>query len=45
MQKSVIFARGAIKSFDPQLFGLKSLTSKLIFIPSCLLPGIIPKTI
>lgn len=32
MQKSVIFANGAIKHFDPQLFGLKSLTGKLILI-------------
>lgn len=32
MQKSIIFANGAIKLFDPQLFGLKSLTGKLIFI-------------
>lgn len=32
MQKSIIFANGAIKHFDPQLFGLKPLISKLIFI-------------
>lgn len=32
MQKSIIFANGAIKLFDPQLFGLKTLTGKLIFI-------------
>lgn len=32
MQKSIIFASTAIKLFDPQLFGLKSLTGKLMFI-------------
>lgn len=30
MQKSIIFVNGAIKLFDPQLFGLKRLTGKLI---------------